>query len=194
MKKYLILSALALAGVLSFTEAKAASYGITAEGAYAMSTVDKEKGGVDLYGGLISLDMYTSKHDQIFLQAGYFTGEDTVSFSDISAKYKREQIPVYIGYNYNYGLTKRISLYLSAKAGMASTDVERHLDGEKISGSDSPFSYALGGGFKFQLYSSWKLIIGYEYSRTYEKYEFYQQEVKEDQAYHIIKAGLSCSF
>ena len=125
MKKYLILSALALAGVLSSMEAKAAAYGFTAEGAYAISVTDKEKGGVDLYGGLLSLDMYTSKHNQFFLQAGYFSGDNSYSELDKTTQFTREQIPLYIGYNYNYGLTNRITAYFSAKAGMNKTDLGR---------------------------------------------------------------------
>lgn len=194
MKKYLLLSALALLPAFSLSTANAASYGITVEGAYAMSTADKDKGGVDLYGGLISLDMYTGKHDQLFIQAGYFSGEDTFSLDGSSTKFNREQIPVYIGYNYNYQLSNRITAYVGAKAGMASTDVERHMDEEKLNDSDSPFIYSLGGGLKFRLYSSWQFVVGYEYSRTYEKYTFYKEEVKDNQSYHIIKAGLSCTF
>lgn len=194
MKKYLLLSAFAILPILSLSSANAASYGITVEGAYAMSTVDKDKGGVDLYGGLLSLDMYTGKHDQLFIQAGYFSGEDTFSLDGSSTKFNREQIPVYIGYNYNYQMSNRITAYVGAKAGMASTDVERHMDEEKLSDSDAPFSYAIGGGLKFKLYSSWQFVVGYEYSRTYEKYTFYKEEVKDNQSYHIIKAGLSCTF
>ena len=128
------------------------------------------------------------------LNLGYEFGEDDASIGNLVA-YKQEvtKITATLGYDLNYTVTDKCKLFVGAKAGYASNHYETEIPNVfSAKGTMNGFTYAVGGGVKYQVSESVHLKAGYEFNRSYYGNNGNVGNVIIDQ--HILSVGVGFKF
>ena len=104
---------------------------------------------------------------QFSLNLSYREGEEKESIEDIYLNHKETDKAVTFGYDLNYAVTDKVTLFAGAKAGYAISEYEIDIIGIKLSDDMEGYTYSVGGGVKYQITESVNLKAGYEFSRTF---------------------------
>ncbi len=105
------------------------------------------------------------------------------------------EMPLTIGYNFNYSVCDKTAVYAGAKLGLNYMDVNARWAGAGYLVKDAEatwgWQWAVGAGVKYELSQQMDLILGYEFTRVYS--DFYSHP---DIAigYHVINLGVIYSF
>ena len=163
------------------------------EGAHSFAS---DKQTADLNGMLFSLNFYSNANEsrthQFFVQSGVLNGKKT-NWLDNNMDFDKNSynnVPLLVGYHYNYALTNRLFLYGGAKAGF--TFVDKKITTATTTHRDSDVSptVGVGAGLKFAITPRVDAIFGYDFYR-----DFTNVGDKSDfQNYHMLHLGVSFGF
>lgn len=162
------------------------------EGAHSFAD---RKQKADLDGFLFSLNFYSnyneSRTHQFFVQCGVLNGNKTNHEAlGMFEKNGYSNVPLNVGYNYNYALTERLLMYVGAKAGLTFTERKITTDLGTNRCSDTAPTAGVGAGLKFALTPRVDALFGYEFYRDFSSFSG-----KSDfNSYHMLHAGFSFGF
>jgi opacity protein-like surface antigen len=132
------------------------------------------KGEVDTDGIRAGFSIYTNTDSkfshQFSLNLGYEWGDISESHDDgIIGKLDETKTSLTLGYDLNYALTEKFTVFVGAKAGWSLCDYEfsvPHYNFKWEQDMDG-FTYSIGAGVKYQITESVHVKAGYELNRTY---------------------------
>lgn len=136
-------------------------------------SLSEDREDIDTQGIRGSLSIYTNATSTVShefsLNLSYEYGDQTDTDDGIYAKLEETKTVVTFGYDLNYAVTDKVTLFVGAKAGYATTDLElsvpafNYKHDENLDG----FTYSVGGGVKYQITESINVKAGYEFNRYY---------------------------
>ena len=96
-------------------------------------------------------------------------GNMTDASEGILCKLHEHKNMVTLGYDLNYALTDKVTLFVGARAGYATTDfdIKAPAFGYTMDVDLDGFTYSVGGGVKYQITESINVKAGYEFNRYY---------------------------
>lgn len=162
------------------------------EGAHSFAA---DKQVADLNGPLFSLSFYSnsgeSRTHQFLVQCGVYNGQKTNWGSNgIYEKNSYHNIPLTVGYNYNYALTNRLLIYGGAKAGFTFAEKKLTMPNATLRDTTASPTVGVGAGLKFAITSRVDALFGYEFYRDFTNFN----DKSDFQSYHMLHAGLSFGF
>lgn len=131
------------------------------------------KSEVDTDGIRAGFSIYTNTDSkfshQFSLNLGYEWGDDSESHDGIIAKLDETKTSLTLGYDLNYALTEKFTVFVGAKAGWSLCDYELSVPHHNFKWEEDMdgFTYSIGAGVKYQITESVHVKAGYEFNRTY---------------------------
>ena len=103
------------------------------------------------------------------LNLGYDWGDKADIVNGNSANLEENKTTITLGYDLNYALTDKVTLYVGAKAGYATGELELSRPARNFAVNEDleGFTYSVGGGVKYQITENVHLKAGYEFNRSY---------------------------
>ena len=103
------------------------------------------------------------------LNLGYDWGDKADIVNGDSANLEENKTTITLGYDLNYALTDKVTLYVGAKAGYATCELELSRPARNFAAKEDleGFTYSVGGGVKYQITENVHLKAGYEFNRSY---------------------------
>ena len=103
------------------------------------------------------------------LNLGYDWGDKADIVNGNSANLEENKTTITLGYDLNYALTDKVTLYVGAKAGYATGELELSRPARNFAVKEDleGFTYSVGGGVKYQITENVHLKAGYEFNRSY---------------------------
>ena len=103
------------------------------------------------------------------LNLGYDWGDKADIVNGNSANLEENKTTITLGYDLNYALTDKVTLYVGAKAGYATGELELSRPARNFAVKEDleGFTYSVGGGVKYQITENVHLKVGYEFNRSY---------------------------
>ena len=103
------------------------------------------------------------------LNLGYDWGDKADIVNGDSANLEENKTTITLGYDLNYALTDKVTLYVGAKAGYATGELELSRPARNFAVTEDleGFTYSVGGGVKYQITENVHLKAGYEFNRSY---------------------------
>ena len=130
---------------------------------------------------------------QFSLNLDYRWGDLSENNDGILCTLDEKKTLITVGYDLNYAVTDKVTLFVGAKAGYVTSDMEVTVpafnikEDHKLEG----FSYSVGGGVKYQITESVHVKAGYEFNRIYLG-QFHTENVIANM--HVISVGLGYKF
>jgi opacity protein-like surface antigen len=155
------------------------------------------KGEVDTDGIRAGFSIYTKTDSkfshQFSLNLGYEWGDVSESHDGIIGKLDETKTSLTLGYDLNYALTEKFTVFVGAKAGWSLCDYEfsvPHYNFKWEQDIDG-FTYSIGAGVKYQITESVHVKAGYEFNRIYLG-DFFGENIIPNM--HVISVGLGYKF
>lgn len=103
------------------------------------------------------------------LNLGYDWGDKADIVTGDSANLEENKTTITLGYDLNYALTDKVTLYVGAKAGYATGELELSIPARNVAAKEDleGFTYSVGGGVKYQITENVHLKAGYEFNRSH---------------------------
>ncbi len=165
-----------------------------AVGVEALCASGDENGIPNLWGPRFSFSLTKAANDVVSheLNAGIaFLWGSECSYG---TNFRAFQMPMTVGYNFNYALTDKLSAYVGAKVGLNLFNVNfREEDEEyiyKYGETAWGWQWAVGAGLKYELTQQMDLVLGYEFTRVYSDFDFGDTAL----GWHVINLGVIYSF
>ena len=106
---------------------------------------------------------------QFSLSASYEYGDEHVGVDEFQGEMDETKTTLTLGYDLNYAITDKFSVFVGAKAGYVTTDIDVKAPALNLKVSDKMegFTYFVGGGVKYQITESINVKAGYEFNRSF---------------------------
>ena len=130
---------------------------------------------------------------QFSLNLDYRWGDLSEIEDGIAVRLDERKNLITMGYDLNYAVTDKVTLFVGAKAGYAISDMEMSLPAFNIKEKHDleGFTYSVGGGVKYQITESVHVKAGYEFNRIYLG-DFFGDNIIPNM--HVISVGLGYKF
>ena len=130
---------------------------------------------------------------QFSLSASYEYGDEHVGVDEFQGEMDETKTTLTLGYDLNYAITDKFKVFVGAKAGYATTDVELKVPAYnlKLTADMEGFTASVGGGVKYQITESINVKAGYEFGRYFMGH-YEEENIIFNQ--HIISVGVGYKF
>lgn len=128
------------------------------------------------------------------LNLGYDWGDKADIVNGNSANLEENKTTITLGYDLNYALTDKVTLYVGAKAGYATGELELTARNFAVKEDLEGFTYSVGGGVKYQITENVHLKAGYEFNRSYLGHIGPNQEENYLPCLHVFSVGVGYKF
>ena len=130
---------------------------------------------------------------QFSLSASYEYGDEHCGVDEFYGEMDETKTTLTLGYDLNYAITDKFKVFVGAKAGYATTDVEMKVPAYnlKLTGEMEGFTYSVGAGVKYQITESINVKAGYEFGRYFMGH-YEGESIIFNQ--HIISVGVGYQF
>ena len=130
------------------------------------------------------------------LNLGYDWGDKADIVKGNSANLEENKTTITLGYDLNYALTDKVTLYVGAKAGYATGEIEFSRPARNFAVKDDleGFTYSVGGGVKYQITENVHLKAGYEFNRSYLGHFGPNKEENYIPCLHVFSVGVGYKF
>ena len=127
------------------------------------------------------------------LNLGYDWGDKADIVTGDSANLEENKTTITLGYDLNYALTDKVTLYVGAKAGYATGELELSRPARNFAAKEDleGFTYSVGGGVKYQITESINVKAGYEFGRYFMGHHEGESIIFNQ---HIISVGVGYQF
>ena len=130
------------------------------------------------------------------LNLGYDWGDKADIVNGDSANLEENKTTITLGYDLNYALTDKVTLYVGAKAGYATCELELSRPARNFAAKEDleGFTYSVGGGVKYQITENVHLKAGYEFNRSYLGHIGPNKEENYLPCVHVFSVGVGYKF
>ena len=130
------------------------------------------------------------------LNLGYDWGDKADIVNGDSANLEENKTTITLGYDLNYALTDKVTLYVGAKAGYATCELELSTPARNfaVKADLEGFTYSVGGGVKYQITENVHLKAGYEFNRSYLGHIGPNKEENYLPCVHVFSVGVGYKF
>lgn len=129
--------------------------------------------GTDTQGARINFSVIrntnTAFSHQFSLNASHTYGDTADTMGGYYIEAEGTESTITLGYDLNYAITDKFSVFVGAKAGYVTTDIDVKAPALNLKVSDKMegFTYFVGGGVKYQITESINVKAGYEFNRSF---------------------------
>ncbi|MFI3243761.1 MAG: outer membrane beta-barrel protein [Akkermansia sp.] len=166
-----------------------------AVGLEMLCAIGDQNGVPNMWGPRFSYSLLKAANEKVTHEVVAGLGLLWGSECDTGLNTRVFEMPLTVGYNYNYAVCDKTSVYAGAKLGLNYVDVNYRMDFGNGVGKESDatwgWQWSVGTGIKYELTQQMDLILGYEFTRVYA--DFYDTD-NMAVGYHVINLGVQYSF